>query len=356
MKIRLWIVPGLVLIFAAGVFAWSRLHRDPENYFYVIEHDGPAGTIGCEIIGKDNKVERRLPGSYCTLVGDGSFYLDYNAGVSRIDRYDEVQWKTAYRVHHNLNVEPETQNAFFPSFEIKKVGDKRVHFNFIRGLSPEGELIFNWAEEPRLEEIARLSGLPLALDDYPHTEFDSKYYNMNGVDLIPHNALENQNPAFRAGNLIVTYPPRLILILDRKTGDIVYHLRIDQLFPAEMEAQDVHTASVDNDGNILFFLNNVKLDGENNSSLILKVAPTTRQILYRYPSDPAQLPFYSDARSSVYQVDHGNYLVSVSADCRVFEMNPSGKILWQHHSARCTDELVIFYAKKFPGVPFGTAQ
>jgi len=357
MKKCWWLIP-IIVIFSGVFYAvhagyFGEKPTRPEDDFFLINFHRSNGSANCQIVDGRGAAVRVLPGEYCEADGQGGFFYVGNGGletafVARI-KDEENQWQSEARVHHNLNREPGTQNIFFPVERLIRAEGVRAMINGVRGLDGNGKTIFQWDEEEHLQQIAALSGRPLHLETkrWATPAFEGRYYNFNGVAAIPENSVASQLPAFKKGNLILSYPSNLILVLDRQTGDIIYHLRIDQLFDARHKADELHTVGVNGRGEILAYINFYLHDNGTFTSLLVRIDPRTGKVLWRYPEENGAF-FYNGMMGAIYETAPGHYLVTNTAGCEFFTLDESG-----HRSPSIRPEycstgpgINIFYVKK----------
>ena len=112
-------------------------------------------------------------------------------------------------------------------------------------------------------------------------------------------------------------------IVDRETGDFTW-----KWGPGDISHQH-HPTMLDN-GNILLFDNGAHRRGMN-FSRVIEVDPKANEIAWEYQGDPP-LSFYSYNISSAERQPNGNTLICEGAPGRVFEVTPSGDIVWEYVS------------------------
>lgn len=87
-----------------------------------------------------------------------------------------------------------------------------------------------------------------------------------------------------------------------------------------------HPTFLEND-NIMVFDNGVK----RGFSRIIEVNPKTNTIEWDYVADPPE-NFFSNIRGSCQKLPNGNVLITESVRGRIFEITPSGQIVWEYYN------------------------
>ncbi|MEO1018621.1 MAG: arylsulfotransferase family protein, partial [Pseudomonadota bacterium] len=81
-------------------------------------------------------------------------------------------------------------------------------------------------------------------------------------------------------------------------------------------------------GNILLFDNQGDLAAGMHSQ-ILEIDPRNNEIVWRFPATDAE-PFYSKALGNQQRLGNGNVLITESLHGRIFEVTPSGDVVWEY--------------------------
>lgn len=350
-------ISSFIVVLALGFFFRdtfeyrSSLHLN-ENRSGVVFHDRWRATHGyhlidnyvhsrsCEIIDEGGRWESlELPGSFCTLLDDGSYVA---AGTRRKFMFFNPQghlvWSKNIHTHHDMWVDRQRRKIFILSGDVeRKPGDKiQTREDAVLGYDFEGNLIFEWRFRDRKNEVE--AALGEKTDRYDIAGM-YHYTHINSVQLLPINPWSKQNSAFRAGNVLVNCARyRLFFILDQGTGEIVWTYRAH-------DWESAHSLRM-NDQGMMVFLSNVQLewDGPNftrvEHSSVRILNPMTRSIIANIMLNP-QTDFYTSIWGSLQLLPNGHFMVTSSRSGVAFEMNDRGRILWEWISP-----------KNEPGKPF----
>lgn len=169
----------------------------------------------------------------------------------------------------------------------------------------------------------------------PTKGFD--YLHMNAASPIPESA-GHTDPRFKPGNVIVSYRYiNTLAVIDRDTRKIVWktvNLTIGQHNPHFLPA------GVPGAGHLLVF-DNGNVDAETNprhassrpNSRVLEINPVDMSIAWEYTADKSNRPlwsFFSHYISGAERQPNGNTLICEGSNGRIFEVTPSGEIVWEY--------------------------
>ena len=126
------------------------------------------------------------------------------------------------------------------------------------------------------------------------------------------------------GDIMVSYRVlNLLIIVDRRTSKVKW----------EYHDQDLghqHDSHILDNGNVLVFSNG--WHGKDiNFSRIVEFDPKTKEIIWEYRGKPA-LSFFSPHISGMQRLDSGNTLICEGSKGCIFEVTPSGDIVWEYVS------------------------
>lgn len=127
------------------------------------------------------------------------------------------------------------------------------------------------------------------------------------------------------GNYLVSCKVlNLVLIVSRETNNVIWHYQNNQ-----MGGQ--HDVQMLDNGNILLFANGAYASDLHHSE-VWEIDPKTQEIIWRFtPKDNPQL-FFSPHIGGCQRLASGNTLVCEGAKGCVFEVTPSGDIVWEYIS------------------------
>jgi len=143
------------------------------------------------------------------------------------------------------------------------------------------------------------------------------------------------------GNLVVSFRNiSTVVMIERSTGQIVWELGSPPL------AQQ-HAPLPLPTGNILIFDNGThRRDHPATFSRVIEVDPRTSAIVWEY-TDPALFEFFSPYVGNAQRLDNGNTLICEGCRGRIFEVTPSGEVVWEFVSPYFVEEQ--FFARSFQG-------
>jgi hypothetical protein len=70
-------------------------------------------------------------------------------------------------------------------------------------------------------------------------------------------------------------------------------------------------------------------------SRILEIDPVTEEIVWQYTAEDSGLPpwtFFSSFVSNAQRLPNGNTLITEGMQGRLFQVTPSGEVVWEYHS------------------------
>lgn len=176
-------------------------------------------------------------------------------------------------------------------------GDKVIEIN------PAGDIV---------NELLLWENLDFEDDQICFLENRKEWTHANSLDLT------------NDGNLLVSFrQTSTIGIVDVNTGKYIW-----KWGPGIVSHQ--HNPNMLSNGNILLFDNGAHRRGMNYSRL-LEINPESNEIVWEYLGDPA-MSFYSYNISNAERLSNGNTLVCEGAPGRLFEVTPTGDIVWEYIS------------------------
>lgn len=259
---------------------------------------------------------------------DGSVVFNFEGGgMAKMDRCGNVQWTVPKMVHHSIDI-AESGGFWVPSVRIIT---ERSRFSSLT--PPYNE-----------DTIIRVSATGEVIDEFSILDvlFDSQLAALlfaNGLDGIKigrrdithSNDVEELKtemaaafPMFSAGDLLVSVRNlNLVLVIDPKSRRAKWH----QVGPW----MDQHDPDFLPTGRISVFSNNNDLTDTGTvlgGSTIVEIDPGTRETAVIYGSRHGQ-KFYTPYRGQHQRLPNGNILMSDSMSGRAFEVDSSGKLVWQ---------------------------
>ncbi len=283
----------------------------------------------------------------------------------KLNKDSQVIWMKNIKVHHDIALDCD---CFWVAVNdiLKLYKSRIVKFDGLLKLSPEGKILDKWSSfknfdqlkkhhqgldldkqiflaptrqgwfnkavnilikpikiifwrilKPRMVE-GKLNKISRVVHKWTGLELIYDYYHLNTIKILPDNPLAKKDKRFQPGNLLICLRHvNLIAILDKNIKKIVWAWG-----PKELDQP--HMPTMLKNGNILIFDNGT----DRGYSRIIELDPIKKQIVWQYQAKPPE-KFFSDQRGSVQRLPNGNTLITDSQSGRVFEINTSGKIVWE---------------------------
>ena len=296
-----------------------------------------------ELSDEKGGIIKRWPDSKLDVIDKNGDYYAQRNGLdpknSTWGRYtwdDKMIWEKHFLIHHELYLSPKG-TIFTFSTDLHNYNDYKVDFDVILEYDKNGKELQRYSFWDHLKDFQPYHAKfgidvssPIILTPLMflwHQIFysvargaDYDYFHLNSFFMIPPNALEGKNPAFRPGNwLISIFHGSMVFILDQDTKKILWHAVANEI-EGSLEGQ--HSASMLPDGNILLFENGVTRQ----VSRILIIDPLTLKIKWQYRNKN----FFTSNRGFVQALPNGNFLVTESNKGHVFELTPDKEIVWDY--------------------------
>ncbi len=298
-----------------------------------------------------------------TSLNPGERLLHGNQTIGELDWNGKTVWQwgsqapdAAARQHHDIARLANGNTLILanwihtvPGFKAAKLFDDVIY-----EVTPAGDIIWKWVASEHLNEfgfskqslrLVRQSDLP----DYLHLN--------DMTPLGPNHWFDAGDARFDPNNILIdSREANFIVIIDRKTGHIVWRIGPDEPsaveHPSTTVPRPVDQTSGQHDahlippglpgaGNLLVFDN----QGEAGypaarlavlpGSRILEINPVTKQIVWQYTGADSNGPpwsFYSAFISSVQRLPNGNTLIDEGMNGRFFQITPNKEIVWEYVS------------------------
>lgn len=247
-----------------------------------------------------------------------------------------------------------------PQLSYKEIGDQALY-----EVSQDGKIVWQWVVSEHLDEF----GLSAAGIDYLKRTIAQSVGVSDGVFTINNMKVVGSNHWFDSGDqrfdpqniLIDSRDANFIAIIAKQTGKVVWRLGPD--FPHAQDSphsrlleskvpREVDQISGQHDaqiipkglpgaGNLLVFDNQggagfpTAALGIFSASRVLEIDPLKKQILWQYTGASSDRPvwtFHSSFISSARRLPNGNTLIDEGMNGRLFQVTPSGAIVWEYVS------------------------
>jgi hypothetical protein len=236
-------------------------------------------------------------------------------GLARVDRSSRLKWASANAAHHDLAVAADgTIYVLTREVRIAPTVNPRdpVDLEFVSVLSPDGK------------ELRRISLLAaFEQSDYAgvlaHMASEGDILHANSVVILD-GRLADRSPAFRAGNLLISFRSLdVVAVLDLETEKVVWAL----LGPWRAQ----HSPRMLENGHMLLFDNFAGM--RLGSSRVLEIDPFTQLIAWRYGDREGQRIF-SQSNGQAERLGNGDTLIVESNAGRAIEVTPERETVWEY--------------------------
>ncbi|HET9793571.1 MAG TPA: arylsulfotransferase family protein [Thermoanaerobaculia bacterium] len=316
---------------ATGIIKWDRARTSPGVNFiapwcrgapraYLMDMDGKVlwrWQIDAAVFRKENPWLE-----HAELLPDGSVVFTLkDLAVVKVDRDSKIVWRISLRAHHDvwpagngdllvLSRTPEIVPAIHPTLPIEA--------DAITFLDPNGSILRKIPILPLLERSGYRFLLPrLEQAPIPASIHALDVFHTNHVESFD-GRLAARSPIYARGNLLVSIRNlNAIAIVDPRVPDAE---KIVWLWgPGNLTYQ--HDPRLLPDGHILVF------DNGTERSQLIEVDPLTDRVVWRYAPSKG---FFSKASGAAQRLANGNTLVTESMTGHVFEISPTGDIVWKY--------------------------
>ncbi|MFH1037409.1 MAG: arylsulfotransferase family protein [PVC group bacterium] len=356
---------GVTVHIPEKAFEGYNLYTD-EKHAYLIDMEGQA--VQRWDFPTDNPEWEHVE-----YLGKGEILANCNGEqIVKLDRDSKVIWSRPYQVHHDIAVDANGTILVPIGTDPRLYRSRLVQFDSILRLSGQGEIEGEWSSFSSFDRLRRLHR-PLKLDTEPDItgissalkrfyfrrirglsarvhEIDKwfraivgldkyDYYHLNTVEVLPETGLGKRDPRFAAGNILTCLRHvDMILILDRESGEIAWSWG-----PGILDWP--HMPTLLDNGTILVYDNGA----HRTYSRVLELDPVSGEIVWEYRGDPPEA-FYSKTRGSNQRLPNGNTLICESERGRVFEVTPSGDVVWEFYPPDIRDgrRRLIYRMERIP--------
>lgn len=280
----------------------------------------PGGT-GCFAMNMEGRKLGQFPGHICRIgkmglgmISEGRFTL-YGPGLKPIFQADVP-------AHHHIEFS-EARGEIFLSV-LERIPGRQKAFDevsYILGLDRTGKEIFRWRTMDHRLDLLKL---------YGNGDTDPDHYledigKMDSIQVIEKEIPRLAHLGFKPGNLLVAFDLcSCLAVIDRATHEIVWSYK-----PFDEFRDNIHTASITPEGNIVYFRTNmswmVRAFGYSYSE-VFELDPLTGENVWSYRADKSG-EFYSGWSGSVQKLPNGNYLISGGG--AAFELTPDKHMVWK---------------------------
>jgi hypothetical protein len=318
---------GVVRYDKKRAFRGYNLYSDEKNFVLLMDMEG-------KVVHRWQLPPIKGKWEFAECLDDGTILvLCVGKAFAKINKESMVIWLRRISVHHDIAILDDGSLLIPINLKPVKYHSRKVFFDGVMSLSPSGDMLGFWSTFSQLSELQQHHE-PSALDK-PPTEGEKKkeryeYYHLNTIEVLPETELGKRDSRFKRGNyLLCLRNASVIIILDQKTGDVVWSYG-----PGILDWP--HMPTMLDNGHILIFDNGV----HRTYSRVIEIDPVTGNIVWEYKAEPPE-GFHSKWRGSNQRLPNGNTLICESEKGRAFEVTPEGEIVWEFYNP------VIVSGKRF---------
>ena len=236
------------------------------------------------------------------------------------------------------------------TINVPAISPRDILEDFIIEVSPAGEIVWEWHEADHFDEF----GFSQERRDLIYA-LGGDWSHANAIAPIPVNT-SHGDPRFSPGNIVMSVRHQnTVAVIDRATDAIVWTHTDSVIGP--------HTTNMIPDdrpggGNILVFDNGFAREWSvipnRHYSRVVEIDPVTGLLPYDYTAEASGLPnstMFSSTASGAQRLLNGNTLITEARTGRIFEVLPTGEIVWEYVSPHRSPNLNfnnIYRAYKVP--------
>ena len=317
--------------------------------------DGKRGVIGVQVSHLESKGIGVIPGL-------PDVYQDKEIGF--VDWDGNILWKGGSKApggglhqHHDWAALPNGNVLALGSWHhaISGFGDRMMFDDVIYEMNRKGDIVWTWVVSDHLDE---LGFTPAQLQMIRHSPV-LDYFHVNDLEVLgPNHWFKAGDNRFAPDNIMMSSRnANFTIIIDHKTGKVVWQIGPNyagrnMLLKSDVTPEPVNQISGQHDphmiaeglpgaGNILLFDNQgeggyppVALDPLGGTR-VLEIDPVKKEIVWQYSGRSSQQPewgFNSPIVGSAQRLPNGNTLIDEGIDGRLFQVTPSGEIVWEYVS------------------------
>jgi hypothetical protein len=261
---------------------------------------------------------------------------DFESEVVELDWDGRVVWRwrapTGWHIHHDMARlgNGNTLMLLEKQADVAAVSDKTIAENFFIEVDPGGKIVWEWYTSDHFDQF----GYSDAATEMMHQR-GKDVFHTNTLAVLPGNSLEDSDGRFAKGNILSCQRnTNVIFIIHKNSAEVVWTWGSER-----GQLVGPHHPEMLHNGNVLIYDNGgqggypprVRFD-----TRLVEVSPTTGDIVWQYAHEPYSFKptskFFSSSWGSVQRLPNGN---TFSLDChkgRLFEVTPSGEIVWEYIS------------------------
>ena len=262
--------------------------------------------------------------------------LDFETAIVELDWDGNVVWRydspEGSKLNHDMArlQNGNTLVCLDRQMDAPGISDKPVTDYYFLEVDSEGRTVWEWHAVDHFEGFGYSETARQLM-----RERGGSMLLCNTLSPLSGNALEKTDARFARGNILGSQRgTNLIFIVDKQSGEIVWRWGMGR---GQLVGQ--HHPVMQQNGNILIYDNGGQAGFPNRTRFytrLIEIDPVSGEIVWEYAHEPHTFKpmskFFSSSWGSVQRLPNGNTL---SLDChkgRLFEVTPSGEIVWEYIS------------------------
>jgi hypothetical protein len=307
--------------------------------------------------------------------GDPRGGIYANGTVGTLDWSGGVVWEWgsqapggAARQNHDWQLLPGGNRLLLVTLPrvVPGLGPSTVGDQGLVEVTPDGRTVWQWLAGDHLDELGFSESGWRALRETVARDPDDPwgYLEMNSAAALGPNRWHDgdADSVFHPDNVLVSFrKANVVALIGKASGDVVWKLGpyFDAVPGAQHQRITTHKVPRPVDqlsgqhnphmiaphlpgaGNILVFDNQGGAGyppaalGIYAGSRVLEIDPSIGQIVWQYTAEDSGLPpwtFFSSFVSNAQRLPNGNTLITEGMTGRLFQVTPSGAVVWEYHS------------------------
>ncbi len=297
----------------------------------------------CLFMDLEGNILKNYPVGLATFFRDGTIIGKADTFLVKLDQDLNIIWKAPTPIHHECKVNDDG-SIYILSEDIHDFLDQKIRFDVIKIYSSNGVLIYKWCAFDHLEELVSIiskskfnkelrsqydpkKGVESFVSQnqsifQSYTTLNLEFTHFNSIQILPKNNISDTLPAFKKGNLLLSFNPYPCYgILDTSTDKIEWVGYLP-------DRAWLHTPKLTQSGTILIFANKTNYTKH---SRIVEFNPISNKLVWEYTGLPND-SMMSGILGAAERLPNGNTLVTdVTNGGRCFEITPDKKIVWDYY-------------------------
>lgn len=249
-----------------------------------------------------------------------------------------IAWDPKYRArhnHHDFQRLPNGNTLILASERVtnEDISPHQLTSDYFVEIAPDGRPVWVWHSDRHFDEFGFSDEARRLISEAPGSHMGlpwGDYLHTNTLEVLPANELASDDERFKPGNILSCHRnTNTIFIVDKSSGKVVWWWGRDQLVGP-------HHPNMLPNGHIIVYDNGGQAGYPRRTRIftrLIELNPATGQIVWQYVHQPRRFyhhKFFSFSWGSVQRLPNGNTLSLDGNRGRIFEVTPSGEIVWEY--------------------------